>query len=290
VQTTYALVVLSALMHAYWNYLIKRSGGTVVFVGLSKIAEVVVYAPVCAIVIALEAGEPAPPTSAAAVLVIVGAALTLANYVALARGYSRGDLSVVYPLSRGAGLLFLPALGYLAFGEHLNVIGWIAVAMILTALVVMSRPSGAANERSVSHATVMYALLAGLAAAGYTVWDKLAIRTLPVFLYFYAYSVLVAIAYAVFLHATCSREDLTIAWRAHRRPIVLVGILNTAAYLLVLVALKTGTSTYVISVRQLSIAFGVVLGVWRLGETLPTRKTIGVILLVSGCALVAFAR
>jgi len=38
VQTTYALVVLSALMHAYWNYLIKRSGGTVVFVGLSRFA------------------------------------------------------------------------------------------------------------------------------------------------------------------------------------------------------------------------------------------------------------
>src|SRR2546430_14514219 len=98
-------------MHAYWNYLIKRAGGTTVFVGLSKIAEVVVYAPVCVIVIAMNAGEPHPPLSTAAVLVTVGAALTLGNYVALAEGYSRADLSIVYPLSRGAGLLFLPAFG-----------------------------------------------------------------------------------------------------------------------------------------------------------------------------------
>src|SRR5437016_2507968 len=56
-RTTYGLVVLSALMHAYWNFLIKRSGGTVVFVGLSKIAEVVVFAPVFAIVLATRTGE-----------------------------------------------------------------------------------------------------------------------------------------------------------------------------------------------------------------------------------------
>ena len=290
VEGTYALVVLSAVMHAYWNYLIKRAGGTTVFVGLSKIAEVVVYAPVCAIVIALNAGGPHAPVSAAAILVTVGAALTLANYVALAQGYSRGDLSVVYPLSRGAGLLFLPAFGYLAFGEHLSATGWVAVAMILTALVVMSRPSAPTTERPVSRAAVIFALLAGLAAAGYTVWDKRAIQSIPTFLYFYAYSVLVAVAYALFLRARFSREELMAEWRAHRGPIVLVGILNTAAYLLILAALKTGTSTYVIALRQLSIAFGVGLGVWRLGESLPARKAAGVILLICGCVLVAFAR
>jgi drug/metabolite transporter (DMT)-like permease len=277
-------------MHAYWNFLIKRSGGTTVFVGLSKIAEVVVYAPVFAIALAVRAGDVQAPASAAAVLVIVGAALTLANYVALAQGYSRGDLSVVYPLSRGAGLLLLPAFGYLVFGEHLSVTGWIAVAMILTALVVMSRPSRVATQASVSRAAVMYALLAGLAAAGYTVWDKRAIQSIPAFYYFYAYSVLVAIAYALFLRATFSREQLMAEWRVHRRPIVVVGILTPSAYLLVLIALRNGTSTYVIALRQLSIAIGVGLGVWRLGESLPGRKAIGVVLLVLGCALVAFAQ
>jgi drug/metabolite transporter (DMT)-like permease len=289
IQATYALVVLSALMHAYWNYLIKRAGGTTIFVGLSKISEVVVYAPVFAIVIAMNAGTPRAPISEVAVLVTVGAALTLANYVALAQGYSRGDLSVIYPLSRGAGLLFLPAFGYLVFGERLSATGWTAVGMILVALVVTSRPS-ASTERAVSRAAVLFALLAGLAAAGYTVWDKRAIQRMPTFLYFYAYTVLVAIAYAVFLRARFSREELEAEWRRHRRPIVLVGILNTAAYLLILVALKSGTSTYVIALRQLSIAFGVGLGVWRLGESLPSRKAAGLILLICGCALVAFAR
>ena len=288
--STYTVVVVSAVMHAYWNFLIKRSGGTAVFVGLSKIAEAVVYAPVFAVVVMMSSGGLAAPISKAATLVVVGATLTLVNYVALARGYSRGDLSVVYPLSRGAGLLFLPGFGFLAFGEQVNLTGWIALALILAGLVVITRPSQHTRWTTVPAPAVVYALLAGLAAAGYTVWDKLAIRTLPMFVYFYAYSVLVAVAYAAFLVAKVPTTEIVAEWRLHRVPIVMVGVLNTAAYLLVLAALRNGTSTYVIAIRQLSIVFGVALGVWQLNEPLTPPKSGGVTLLLAGCILVAFAR
>ena len=43
--TAVLLVVLSAATHAYWNFLLKRSGGTQLFVGLSKVGEVVMFAP-----------------------------------------------------------------------------------------------------------------------------------------------------------------------------------------------------------------------------------------------------
>ena len=160
---------------------------------------------------------------------------------------------------------------------------------ILTGLMLISRPSGPTTGRAVSRSAVIFALLAGLTTAGYTVWDKRAIQALPTFVYFYAYSVLVAIAYAIFLRARYRREALAAEWRQHRRPIVLVGVLNTAAYLLVLLALERGTSTYVIAIRQLSIAIGVGLGVARLGEPLPARKAAGAALLICGCVLVAFA-
>ena len=44
--TAYALVAVSTLSHAYWNYVLKRANGGAAFVGLSKIVEVVVFAPV----------------------------------------------------------------------------------------------------------------------------------------------------------------------------------------------------------------------------------------------------
>lgn len=61
------------------------------------------------------------------------------------------------------------------------------------------------------------------------------------------------------------------------------------SYLLVLVALRSVTSSYVLALRQLSIGTGVLLG-WRLlGEGLSLPKRVGIALLMAGCAAVASA-
>ena len=67
-------------------------------------------------------------------------------------------------------------------------------------------------------------------------------------------------------------------------------MLNAATYMLVLLALCAGTSSYVIGVRQLSIVWGVLLGHRLLGEPLEAPRRVGVGLLVAGCVLVALSR
>ena len=290
--TTYGVVVASTVTHAYWNFLIKRSGGGQVFVGLSKVLEAVVFAPV--FVVAMLAGD-AFGLLHAWPIILIGALLTLANYLALGRAYEIGDMSIVYPVAGGGTLLFLPALGFLAFGERLSALGWIAVGSIVVGIVVLQLPALSRQAvsdlwPSVASPSVAYALLAAVAAAGYAVWDKRAVQTLEPFLYFYAYSALVAIAYGMFLGRRYPRAALRAEWRAHRSPILQVAVLNTVTYVLVLFALRTGASTYVVAVRQLSIAVGAVLA-WRLlGESFGAPRRLGVGLVVAGCVLVAMAR
>ena len=289
----YLLVLVSAFMHAYWNYLLKRSGGSQAFVGLSKVGEVVVFAPVFALYAlrpALDYGWALLPLAA------VGAALTLANYAALALAYERGDLSLVYPVSRGGILLFLPPLGYLTFGERVDAVGGAALALILGGIVALQLPAltwraaGALGPQLARSPATGYALLAALAAAGYTLWDKRAVRTLPPFTYFYAYTAGVAAGYAAFIVRRYGRAAVRREWGAHRAAILQVAVLNTVTYLLVLFALRAATSSYVVALRQLSIAFGVLLG-WRLlGEELSGPRRLGVALLLAGCVLVALAR
>jgi drug/metabolite transporter (DMT)-like permease len=289
---TYGIVVASTVTHAYWNFLIKRSGGGQLFVGLSKVLEAVVFAPffVAAVLVGNGMGW-----ASAWALVIVGAALTLTNYLALGRAYERGDMSIVYPVARGGTLLFLPALGFLAFGERLSALGWVALASILAGIIVLQLPAlerraAAALAPSLASASVAYALIAALAAAGYAVWDKRAVQTLPPFLYFYAYSALVAAAYGAFLVRRYPSAALRAEWRAHRWPILQVAVLNTVTYVMVLFALRTASSTYVVAVRQMSIAVGAVLA-WRLlGETFSAPRRLGVALVVAGCVLVALVR
>ena len=60
--------------------------------------------------------------------------------------------------------------------------------------------------------------------------------------------------------------------------------------MLVLFALRDGVSSYVVAVRQLSVAFGALLG-WRLlGERIETPKRVGIVLILAGSVLVALTR
>jgi uncharacterized membrane protein len=289
--TAIFLVVFSAGTHAYWNFLLKRSGGTQLFVGLSKVGEVVMFAPVFLIMVAPNVQE----YDGLLFLSIVGAAFVLANYVFLALAYSHGDLSFVYPVARGSILLFLPVLAYLTVGERVSVVGGLAMVVILCGIIALQlrtldwRAAASLGAALRSPATT-FALLAALGAACYTIWDKRAVQRVPAFAYIYVYTALTAIAYAAYIWRRYPREQIAAEWRANRSSILQVGFFNITSYLLVLFALRTGTSSYVIALRQLSIAVGVALGAVFLREEISTAKRVGVGLIVVGCITVGMAR
>ena len=289
--TAALLVVLSATTHAYWNFLLKRSGGTQLFVGLSKVGEVVMFGPFFLALVAPKIAKLDGLFS----LAVVGAAFVLVNYVCLAWAYKHGDLSFVYPLARGSILLFLPFLAFATLGERVSTQGAFALALIVCGIVALQLPSlqwralGTLGTRLRSPATT-FALLAAFAAACYTLWDKHAVQRVPAFAYIYLYTAITAIAYGAFIWRRYPRDEVAEQWRLHRWPILQVGFLNITSYLLVLLALRTGTSSYVIALRQLSIAFGVLLGWWLLREQVSIPKRVGVALIVTGCLVVGVAR
>jgi uncharacterized membrane protein len=289
--TAILLVVFSAGTHAYWNFLLKRSGGTQLFVGLSKVGEVVMFAPLFLVLVAPNVRQ----YDGLLFLSAVGAAFVLANYVFLALAYSHGDLSFVYPVARGSILLFLPVLAFLTVGEQISVTGALAMAVIVVGIVALQlrtlewRALASLGARLRSPATT-FALLAALGAACYTIWDKRAVQRVPAFAYIYVYTALTAMAYAAFIWRRYPREQIAAEWRANRWSILQVGFFNITSYLLVLFALRTGTSSYVIALRQLSIAVGVALGAVFLREEISTAKRVGVGLIVVGCIIVGMAR
>jgi len=290
--TPYLLVLVSAFTHAWWNYLFKRSGGGQLFIGLSKIGEVVLFLP---LFLALGWSDAVTRAGTLFPLALVGAVLTLTNYALLAVAYRRSDLSVVYPVSRGGVLLFIPLLGYAAFGERVSLVGAVSFALIVAGIVVLQLPAlNLQSLRSFSrHLTADtgagFALLAAAAAAGYTVWDKHAVTTMRPFTYFYAYTTLVALVYAAYILRVHGRVAARREWSERGRAIIQVAGLNTVTYLLVLFALQTGTSSYVIALRQLSVAFGALLAWGLLREPLGPARRLGVALILGGSVLVRLA-
>ncbi|HZI27939.1 MAG TPA: EamA family transporter [Gemmatimonadaceae bacterium] len=281
-------VILSAALHAIWNFLLRRAGGNSTVVALSKVAEGLLLLPLAAAVF-LSSGT--LPLREFVPAIVVAAILALANYAALTAAYRRADLSLVYPVARGGVFLFLPLLGFLVFDERLDATGWLALALIVGGIVFLplrafTRSSLGEMGRHLRERFIGYALLAAAATAAYTVWDKYSVGHLDMVLYFYGYTLLLAIWFSLMLART-SRAEVREQLRKHPVSIVMIGLLNAGAYMLVLIALRNEMATQVLAVRQLSIPMGVFLG-WRLlHEHLTPPRIVGSALITSGCLLAA---
>lgn len=288
-KLAFALVFLSLFSHAYWNFLVKDSGNKTIFIGLSKLAEVVLF-----MVPGLYVLLNAPLNTYMMALVGLGALITFFNYLFLAKAYATGDLSLAYPIAR-SGILFLPFLSWIIIDERINLIGWLAVVLILIGTMIMHLESFATRSwsalwRNCKNISTGYALLAALTVAGYTLLGKIAVGQMEPFLYLYLYTVVIAVMYGFVILIKHTHTEIMMEWQAHRFKIVQVGFFNTFSFLLALVALTMSKATYVGGLRQLSVVVGLFLGYRYLKEHISLPKIIGVLISLIGGALIYFAK
>lgn len=285
----FGLVVLSSFTHAYWNFLIKRSSGDKhVFTALTKGAELTIFLPVFLFFVFTK-GLPENFWFFSS----IAAFLTFSYYLLLAHGYEKGDLSVIYPISRSSGL-FLPAIAFFAIGETIDLFGVVAIGLILLGTYLLHLPSFSfAGMRQFFQRAFkfgsLYALAAALFSAGYTVWDKRAIQEIPLFEYYYAYTSLIAIAYLGLVFIQHPTKKIQISFQQNTSAIVQVAVFNFGTYILVLIALEISKASYVGALRQLSVVTGVLLGVWILKEEVSLPKIMGVMCIVLGGVAIKFA-
>ena len=276
------LVLAAACCHALWNLLLKRAGeelgGSVVFVWLFLAASTVIWAPVSAIVVAIDRPDIGP-----AQLLFMGGSgvLHLAYFLLLQRGYAVGDLSVVYPLARGTGPILAMVGAVLVLGERpsaLAIVCGVAVAGGIVAL-------GGGGRRTAG--AVAYALATGAFIAVYTIWDKHGVDALavPPVLYFWSGDLLRSLALAPL--ALRRRSEVRETWAAHRPAVLGVAVLAPLAYILVLSALVFTPASYIAPAREVSIALAAALGVFVLGEGQARRRLACAGVIVAGVVALA---
>lgn len=285
----FALVLVSIFTHAYWNYLIKSSENKHIFTALSKGSETIIFS-----IPAIYFFSQINFEVFFLFLIFIAAIITFLNYFFLANAYKYGDLSLVYPLSRSS-ILFLPPLAYLFIGETIDFIGGISILLILMGTIIMHLDSfdkrGLRNfSKNIVNKGSLYALLAAVAVAGYTLWDKISITKMEPFPYFYSYTFLIACFYNIFIYKKYSKSEIQNEWKINKSKIIQVGFFNSFTYILVLTALTMSKVTYVGGLRQLSIVVGAYLGYRLLNENLNKPKIIGILLSLIGGGLIYIAK
>ncbi len=273
-----ALVLTSALAHATWNLLAKRVEGGVAFTWLFLTLSIPIYAPLG--IAALVIGG----TSWGAlgfVFVAGSAALHVAYFVALARGYRAGDLSLVYPLARGSGPLLATVGAIALLGERPTPLALAGGALVVTGVLLLAGDPRARRREGALRA-VAWALLTGVTIAAYTVWDRYAVAALLIAPLFYDWAANLGRSLLLLPFALRHWDEVRDGWRSHRREAIGIAALSPFAYILVLTALAISPVSYVAPAREIGILFGTVLGARVLAEGQPRRRVVAAAAMVCG--------
>jgi drug/metabolite transporter (DMT)-like permease len=279
------LVIISALFHSIWNMLAKRSGDPLAFIFSFHLVSIVVYG-----VPAFIALQRHPIPRDGWPFLLISTVFEIFYYVSLAEAYRNGALALTYPVARGTGLLLVAVLAAPIYGEFPTLAGGLGVAAIFAALVLLAvdnlRFQRLAKQLS-SRRGLAFALLAGCGIASYSLIDTEGVRHVYPLVYVYLIFVTAAIGLAPYV-LTRRRAAFVSEWRDNRRAVLLGGVLPLGVYLIVLTALKLGKVNYVVPLREVSILFGMLLGVIVLHERLRRWQLLASAMIVIGVLAIAF--
>ncbi|HTQ75305.1 MAG TPA: DMT family transporter [Burkholderiales bacterium] len=263
-----SLVLAAALIHASWNYVLKKSGGGVGFVWAFALLSSLLYAPLAAGVVVLQHFQ---FSAEALAYLLASAILHTGYYLLLDRGYRYGDLSVVYPLARATGP-FLTVLVAIAFlGERPGPVALCGAALVVGGAFFLAASPAKLREAGAARG-IAFALLTGCMIASYTVVDKQAVSAalIPPILQDWGANLGRVLVMAPL--ALRRRAEVGAAWRNKREAVILVALLCPLSYILVLSAMVFTPVSYVAPAREISILIAALMGVRWLQEGDAPRR------------------
>jgi phosphonate utilization associated putative membrane protein len=263
-------VLFAALLHASWNALVKSSQDKDLDMATIHLIGSFMAIPLVALV-----GWPkaeAWPFIAASVVIHIG------YYLALTGAYRHGDLGLTYPLMRGVAPLLVALSATFTLGETLSPLAWTGVVAISCGVVVLGLNRHALGVPK----AVAFALANAVIIAIYTVVDGLGVRASGNALQYVATLFLFdGWPFALLMFAT--RGAALGRYARQRWPLATIGACaSLGSYGIALWAMTQAPVATVAALRETSVLFAVLLGVWFLKEALTPRRVVGAVIIVSG--------
>ncbi len=271
--TALALALAAAALHAGWNILIARAGDPEGAGAAAILLGVAAFAPVAALTWRVEW----------AAVPYIGASATaeLAYFALLAAAYRRYDLSVVYPIARGAAPVLVLVFAVAATSAQASALEVAGVAIVAVGIMLV-------RGVHVGGRWAAPGMALGVAAciAAYTVIDKSGLHHAAAIPYLEITLATSGIAYAAGLSIARGTDVVRNGfswWTAG------AGVAMFLAYALVLAALRLAPAASVAAVRETSVVMATVMAAVILREPVSPGRATGAVLVAVGVVALALA-
>ncbi|MFT5020239.1 MAG: drug/metabolite transporter (DMT)-like permease [Polaribacter sp.] len=270
-------MILSALLHASWNFVAKKYAGNYSMIYLSFLFSAIVSGLISIPFLQDVDLNPALTT----LLIATGVFHAVYGFV-LTFTYKNGDISTLYPILRGSGIGGAVILSIVLLHESLDPSSGVGVFMVISGIAVLSYKR---NREATSAKGIFLAFVCGGLIMSYTIFDKLLvtdIHPIPVLAASQIISVLMFFPYVMIKR----REELKFTLRTLLKPVIFVSIVATSSYLIILYVMQYAPVSRIVAVREASVVFGALTGYIILKEDFSKTKLIGVVLVMLGIILV----
>jgi uncharacterized membrane protein len=261
------LALGSAVLHAAWNLLLGRARDVQAAAAATFLVSVALALPFA--LVWWQADPSVWPWALASTL------LEVVYVVALALAYRGGEVSFVYPLTRGLAPVLALAFTVAVLGHAVSATE-IAGVLLIAIGVVAVRGVGARGD---TLALVLTATIA-VTIAAYTLVDRVGIHRAGALTYFVLTLAGPCLVYPPLVGARAIRAEL--GW-----PVLGAGVTNLGSFLLGLLALRHGPAAAVLAVRSSSVVVATALASRVLSEQVSRLRLVGSVLVFAGIVLLA---
>lgn len=269
------LVLLSAAMHAGWNFAVKASADRFLdYAGLAVAGALVAALALPWLPLPAPASR---PWLAATVFIHVG------YYLLLIRAYQHADLSIAYPLMRGSAPVLVALAAPLA-GDATTPGLLLGVALVAVGIAL---PVGVGIRRGgVGAAGLGYGLATAAVIALYTIIDGIGVRhsghPAAYTLWLFFLNAWLVLGVALWRRGRGALVHLRRRWLF----LLLGSVLTMGSYGLVLWAMTVAPIPAVAGLRETSVIFAALFGALLLKERMGRWRVAGAIIVAGGAALI----
>lgn len=264
--TAFNIVLFAALLHASWNAIVKGSDDKL----LATVLITIFAAAISAVLLPFVA----VPAAASWPYLIVSAVLQTGYFTLVAATYRAADMSLAYPLMRGAAPLIVTLVSVLALDEALSPAAWKGIVLICAGIITLASAAWGADRRG-----ILFAGATACVIAAYTLVDGAGVRLsgAPA-AYTLWLNLLTGLPFGLWL--LMARPPLFRPYLRRNWPFGLVGGFGTLlSYGLALWAMTQAPVAVVSALRETSILFGTAISALVLKEDVGKRQ-IGVALMI----------
>lgn len=272
-------MLTAALLHASWNAFVKSGQDKLLSLAL-------MHGCLGLLAIFLLPFFPLPD-SASWPFLALSAALHWGYYYFLISGYQHGDLGVVYPLARGSAPLMVATFGALIAGEYFSPAAVAGLVLASLGIISLSFENGLPGRNRLR--AVFFGLGTAVWITAYTLADGLGVREsgekLSYIVWLFALEAVTFCPFALWMRRTSWRGYYSQNWRG----LWLSGLVSGAAYGIVIYAMGTHPMALVSALRETSVVFAVLIGVFILKEKNLLFRTGAAITVAAGLAVMNLA-